>query len=212
MTDLEVVKEQQDMLKALRAPMPYKQMKGKGGMTLDYITQRQAEQRLDDVLGMEWKSSYEMIGGQLACTISVMIDNLWVGRTDVGTASTFEKEKGTFSDAFKRAAECWGVGRFLYPEMKGHTKAIEPSKTKTKGKVPVDYKDVVGTDVDPLKDLPSMSDVQLKYLTEKFIGIKDVNKLIEAGKEIKNYHITDEQRAILTDEYNSTLKHIKETS
>lgn len=35
-------------------------------------------------------------------------------KEDVGVESDNEGEKGEFSDAFKRAAVKWGVGRFLY--------------------------------------------------------------------------------------------------
>jgi hypothetical protein len=38
----------------------------------------------------------------------------WVWKSDCGTESNVEKEKGEASDAFKRAAVMWGIGRFLY--------------------------------------------------------------------------------------------------
>ena len=40
----------------------------------------------------------------------------WVQREDVGSAelATFESEKTLSTDAFKRAATCWGIGRELY--------------------------------------------------------------------------------------------------
>ena len=38
----------------------------------------------------------------------------WVWKWNMGTESDFEAEKGEASDAFKRAAVLWGIGRFLY--------------------------------------------------------------------------------------------------
>jgi hypothetical protein len=38
----------------------------------------------------------------------------WVWKSDCGTESQVEKQKGEASDAFKRAAVMWGIGRFLY--------------------------------------------------------------------------------------------------
>jgi hypothetical protein len=37
-----------------------------------------------------------------------------VTRDDVGTASNFEPSKGTASDALKRVAVMFGIGRYLY--------------------------------------------------------------------------------------------------
>ena len=50
------------------------------------------------------------------CTISVWDADkgVWVNKQDVGTESNTEKEKGQASDAFKRAAFNWGIGRELY--------------------------------------------------------------------------------------------------
>jgi hypothetical protein len=37
-----------------------------------------------------------------------------ISKSDVGDASNFEGNKGCVSDALKRAAVQWGVGRYLY--------------------------------------------------------------------------------------------------
>lgn len=72
---------------------------------------------LDEVFGpTNWKRSHELINGNLFCTISIWDDEKreWVTKQDVGTESSTEKEKGQASDAFKRAAFNWGIGRELY--------------------------------------------------------------------------------------------------
>ena len=48
------------------------------------------------------------------CRIGIKIDNEWVWRSNGAGETQVEGEKGKFSDAFKRAAVLWGVGRYLY--------------------------------------------------------------------------------------------------
>lgn len=56
------------------------------------------------------------------------IDNSWVWKWDMGTESDFEEEKGEASDAFKRAAVKWGIGRFLYDIKNSSKSNLEPNK------------------------------------------------------------------------------------
>ena len=78
---------------------------------------------LDNVVGAgNWQCKYEEHKGNLFCSIGINITKgtdmeikpLWVWKSDCGTESNVEKQKGEASDAFKRAAVMWGVGRFLY--------------------------------------------------------------------------------------------------
>jgi hypothetical protein len=70
---------------------------------------------LDEVCGPEnWQRVYQDIGGELFCGVGINVDGQWVWKWDRGSESNIEKEKGESSDAFKRAAVNWGVGRFLY--------------------------------------------------------------------------------------------------
>lgn len=77
-----------------------------------YIDARQVADGLD-ALGV-WRDEYRFENGILFCGISFKKEGEWVTRWDCGTESEQEKEKGLVSDAFKRAAVKWGVGRFLY--------------------------------------------------------------------------------------------------
>lgn len=80
-----------------------------------YIDARQAMDLFDSVCGAEnWQSDYKVINGNLYAGIGIYINNQWIWKWDCGTESNMEKEKGESSDAFKRAAVKWGVGRFLY--------------------------------------------------------------------------------------------------
>lgn len=90
---------------------------GNGFSLLAYKTARVDTKRLNDVFGAGWTNRfYYDDKGLLCCEISIYVQDLkqWVGRTDVGTESQTEKEKGSYSDAFKRAGFKWGIGAELY--------------------------------------------------------------------------------------------------
>ena len=81
-----------------------------------YIDARDVMDRLDRVVGIaSWRDSYRRDSkDRLICKLELKFGEQWVGKEDVGIESDSEGEKGEFSDAFKRAAVKWGIGRFLY--------------------------------------------------------------------------------------------------
>ena len=80
-----------------------------------YVDARQVMDLLDEVVGTEnWQDDYRVIAGNLYAGIGILCGDKWVWKWDIGTESNTEKEKGQSSDAFKRAAVKWGIGRFLY--------------------------------------------------------------------------------------------------
>ena len=81
------------------------------GIALAYIDARDVMKRLDDVCGDLWQVEYPFDG---CCRIGVKIGNEWIWRSNGAGETQVEGEKGKFSDAFKRAAVLWGVGRYLY--------------------------------------------------------------------------------------------------
>ncbi len=81
------------------------------GIALAYINPRDAMKRFDDVCGDLWQAEYPFDG---CCRIGLKIDNEWLWRSNGAGETQVEGEKGKFSDAFKRAAVLWGVGRYLY--------------------------------------------------------------------------------------------------
>lgn len=106
-----------DIYDWLAEPMECKTRKGPGGTMLDYIDARQVMDRLDDVVGPDkWQDEYHEVKGNLFCRIGIKIDGEWVWKGDVGKPTAIESIKGEASDAFKRAAVKWGIGRFLYEE------------------------------------------------------------------------------------------------
>lgn len=89
---------------------------GKSAMLLAYIDARDVMERLDRACGFEnWQCRYTLAAdGLIICEIGIRIGNEWVWRANGAGDTHVEAEKGKCSDAFKRAAVLWGVGRYLY--------------------------------------------------------------------------------------------------
>lgn len=86
-----------------------------GFSLLIYKTARTDIKRLTDVFGLLWKNKHFYDAKDLlCCEISIKVEDEWVGRSDVGVESREEKEKGSYSDSFKRAGFRWGIGLELY--------------------------------------------------------------------------------------------------
>jgi Rad52/22 family double-strand break repair protein len=86
------------------------------GMALAYIDARDVMRRLDEVCGPEnWQNDYPWSDGKrVVCRIGIKIGDDWVWKTDGAGDTDTEGEKGALSDAFKRSAVHWGIGRYLY--------------------------------------------------------------------------------------------------
>lgn len=86
-----------------------------------YIDARDVMNRLDEI-GLPWDSNVREVSGFIACSLTVMGEGWDVIKTDIGMRpETNEADqmydqagKSAYSDAFKRAAVQFGVGRFLY--------------------------------------------------------------------------------------------------
>lgn len=88
---------------------------GDKALALAYIDARDVMDRLDEVCGAEnWQDRYEFHGPRTICYLSIRIDGEWVTKADGAGDSDVEAEKGAISDALKRAAVKWGIGRYLY--------------------------------------------------------------------------------------------------
>ena len=106
-------------LKNLKKEIPFKwrvqSTNEYGASCVAYIDSRDVQDLLDEVCGAEnWQDRFEEHKGNLFCSIGIQVNGEWIWKSDCGTESQVEKQKGESSDAFKRAAVMWGVGRFLY--------------------------------------------------------------------------------------------------
>lgn len=89
---------------------------GNSAMALAYIDARDVMRRLDQVCGPEnWQDSYtETVKGRLICTLQIRIGGEWISKSDGAGDTDVEGDKGAISDALKRTAVKWGIGRYLY--------------------------------------------------------------------------------------------------
>lgn len=125
------------LIEQLKAPFPKadtefrisRLIKGsKKGYALAYITARAVMERLDAVFGITgWKDEYEVLKDGVICRLSIKIDDAWIGRQDAAPWTMIEPIKGGFSDAFKRAAVKFGIGRYLY-HLPEYTVTLTPEK------------------------------------------------------------------------------------
>ena len=102
----------------LRAPFKPTQLRwrqGRAGLQLAYIDARDVANRLDEVVGIEnWQDRYEEVAGRMICYLSIRCDGEWITKSDGAGDTNIEAEKGGISDALKRAAQKFGIGRYLY--------------------------------------------------------------------------------------------------
>lgn len=114
-----------EIFNLLKAPFPSRALEWKignmnkdktRGRALPYLKFQAVADRLDAVLGEHnWRNSYVAgPAGGVVCRLEVRVDNEWIAKEN-GAGNT-EKEgiKGGLTDAFKRAATMFGVGRYLH--------------------------------------------------------------------------------------------------
>lgn len=95
---------------------PYQRNGEWSAMALAYIDARDVMDRLDEVCHPSgWQSEFtETPSGRVLCRLGLQIQGEWIWKTDGAGGTQVEAEKGGVSDALKRAAVQWGIGRYLY--------------------------------------------------------------------------------------------------
>jgi hypothetical protein len=119
--------EVKSIMQQLAAPFPIHEVRfrpgatsGNRAMVLSYIDVRSGQDRLDEVLGLDgWQDQYTVLqDGSVMCELRCRIGGEWIVKTDVGSQSeqpdSGDRLKAAFSDALKRAAVKFGIGRYLY--------------------------------------------------------------------------------------------------
>ena len=114
-------------MKALSAPFDPSEVKfkpavvaGARAMALAYVDARVIQDRLDEVLGVTgWQDEYEVLpDNSVVCRLKLKLGGEWITKVDVGGPSEQpdggDRMKAAFSDALKRSAVKFGVGRYLY--------------------------------------------------------------------------------------------------
>jgi hypothetical protein len=93
---------------------------GNRAMAIAYVDARVIQDRLDEVLGAAgWQDEYECLPeGGVVCRLRLRLGEEWITKMDVGSPSEQpdegDRRKAAFSDALKRAAVKFGLGRYLY--------------------------------------------------------------------------------------------------
>jgi len=118
----------QKIMDDLKKPFPLKDMEWKvqsagvaqngkiWARVLTYITARAIQDRLDHVVGGEnWKNEFAAAPqGGVLCGISLRILGEWITKWNGAENTDIEGVKGGLSNAEKRCASEWGIGRYLY--------------------------------------------------------------------------------------------------
>ena len=105
-------------------------VKSNGLVLLMYKDARVDMNILDETVGAEnWQREHYECKGNLFCRVGInvsskidlsgsdgiiRVEDRWVWKSDCGTESNTDAEKGEASDSFKRACFNWGIGRELY--------------------------------------------------------------------------------------------------
>jgi len=113
-------------------------------LIIPYITRRAVMERLDSVCGPEnWQDDYTPgPNGGVMCRLSIRVNGEWITKCDCADNTNIEAIKGGISDALKRAATKWGVGRYLSQFPKTYGIVSREGKEWTKYK-PKSRKDVI---------------------------------------------------------------------
>jgi hypothetical protein len=100
-------------------------------IVVPYVKASAIQERLDSILGPEnWKNEPFQPGpaGGLQCGLSLWINGNWVTKWDGADNTNYEPIKGGMTDAFKRAARMWGIGRYLTKVKPAFAEVFENSK------------------------------------------------------------------------------------
>lgn len=80
-----------------------------------YIDSRAVMERLDQVFGVAgWQDSYQHYEDGFIATLKVKIGDEWIEKSDGAPKTNYEGFKGGISDALKRVAVKFKIGRYLY--------------------------------------------------------------------------------------------------
>ena len=117
--------EDKQVLEALHTPVPPDEIKWRQARydkpngyvkMLAYVDARYVMDVLDNIVGSEnWENEYIEIKGRIFCKLSIRLPSgKTISKMDCGAETDIEAEKGAVSDALKRVAVLFGIGRDLY--------------------------------------------------------------------------------------------------
>lgn len=98
-------------------------------IVLAYVTNRAIMDRLDEVFGIEgWSNEFTTApDGGILCGITAYMNEMPITKYDGAENTKVDPIKGGLSNAMKRSAVQWGIGRYLY-EL--DTSFVKPTQLK----------------------------------------------------------------------------------
>lgn len=172
-------------------------------LALAYIDARNVMERLDSVCSPEnWQDRLEETAkGRVLCGISINVNGEWIVKYDGAGDTDVEGDKGALSDALKRAAVKWGIGRYLY----GLPNVWVPCEVNQNGK----FKKFIGDPWDhvPHSAPPLITDDQRDIIATiaQAAGVQ-LNKICESAAITDLRDLPAERFASVCKRLNATIK------
>lgn len=173
--------------------------KGKALLLL-YQDARCAMNILDETVGQfAWQKRYENINGNIYCGIGIKDtdNNEWVWKYDCGSFTAKEEDmqsKADASDATKRAAVCWGIGRELYATPKINIKCPDSYYYNDRMNMTFSVKSIEWED-DKLVDLVIVDRFNKVVYDYKNLGVSTTVPNLET-EEQKLFQLSNEELMI----------------
>jgi len=153
---------------------------GNRALVICYVDARVIMDRLDDVVGVDgWQDRYVCLpDGAVVCKLRVKLGGRWITKEDVGGQSEQpdegDRRKAAFSDALKRAAVKFGIGRYIY-RLKPQWMDYDPQKRQ-----------IVGTPRLPGGPAPAQQAKQAAPAPQQAAPAKDkpAKAMPESGREL----------------------------
>lgn len=80
-----------------------------------YNDARDIQNRLDQFLTPSgWQCEHYAVAAKVFCRLSIYVNGVWISKTDTGSETKIEGDKGAASTALRRAASAWGIARNNY--------------------------------------------------------------------------------------------------
>ena len=159
------------------------------GLALAYLDARDVMDRLDLVCGPAgWQCRYSHANGKTVCDIGIKAGDEWVWKADGAGDTDVEAEKGALSDAFKRAAVRWGIGRYLYGLPSPWVELVSAGRSyKIKDSEYAKLRHLLSnyTGIKPKSSAQAKRDQDFEFFKEKIEAASDMEELGAIGREIK---------------------------
>lgn len=179
---------------------------GKGFSLLLYKNARVDMEILDETFGVYgWKRSHYQVKDTLFCEVSIFNKDIgeWVSKSDAGSESNTEQQKGESSDSFKRACVNFGIGRELYTApfiyIKNNDYLSEYNgKLKLKSNVSFSVKEIEYNEFNAINKIiiiDNKNNIVFKFENKK---THDDKKEVEAPTKYYEKELLEELRLVLT--------------